>query len=347
MFCRECGKEMLSEDRFCHACGTAVESPDKSVEKVPEIPVSKKKHEEKLPKQKKPKRKRRYRWIFIILLIPILLISSVYLLRFIAPEIFPINFQVGDENLVIAIPDKDNITDDMQATEPDFKATLTAMAQLEPAQALPVDTEEPEQPPPVKSVAGPDLIFSEDFESEMTSAVPLFSSEYMGFSTVSGQGLLSGYEPGVLPIFFSDFSVADFIAEFEFMTPEAYEDTACGFIFRADETLEDGLDTYYALFIFPQQNAFRVGLWIDGEWYKTDKMEFPEPLNVGYALNRIRFEVIGGDMTLYANDEFVSGFYEDTVTQAGLLGFFISPSASLPTGEIDAVLLDNFMVFAP
>ena len=157
----------------------------------------------------------------------------------------------------------------------------------------------------------------------------------------------SAYGPGILPVLFGDFVVSDFIADFDFMAPEAYDDTNCGFIFRSDTFIEDGLNAYYALFLFPKENAIRLGLWLDGTWSKTEKIQLDEPFNSDYEPNNVRLKVVGEDMAVYVNGDFISGFREPTLNNPGLIGFFISPSASLPAGSMDYVLIDNLEIYRP
>ena len=343
--CKQCGVEIFFGDRFCHACGAEIEgnvtTRDDMLAKNPQELGKISENVAKLDS----KIKKRTRLIIFLISVPVFIgflglilklffgFSVISLISFAS---FP-NKEIENTRIV---EEKDNVTS--------VGPTLTAFALENAGDNTGEGTVETAEPSLEELAPAPTLLFSEDFDGNTTSAVTLFSDEYMSFSTISGQGFLtSGYGPGLLPIVFPDFSSADFIAEFDCMAPEAYEDTNFGFIFRADETIEDGLDRYYALYIFPQQNAFRMGLFIDDEWYRTDFAQFEVPINTGYAMNHVRLEVMGSQMNLYVNGEFVSGFSEDTNMEAGLMGFFISPSASLPEDTIDLVIFDNFQVYQP
>ena len=107
------------------------------------------------------------------------------------------------------------------------------------------------------------------------------------------------------------------------------------------------MNACYALFLFPKENAIRLGLWLDDSWSKTEKMQLDEPFNSDYEPNHVRLEVVGEDMAVYVNGDFISGFRETTLNNPGLIGFFLSPSASLPAGSMDYVLSDNLEIYRP
>lgn len=167
----------------------------------------------------------------------------------------------------------------------------------------------------------------------------------MRFNQAEGLGIIeSSNTAALLPIIFPEVEVRDFIAEFDFMMPEAYADSHCGILFRSDSEFSDGLDAYYALFLYPATNTANMAIWIDGGWNHSPSV-IPNPaFKTGFEYNHIRLEVRGESMKVYLNGEFLSGFDEGTLGDQGLLGLFLFPSTAVMEGNIDYVLFDNLIV---
>jgi len=302
--------------------------------------------QDKVPHKKKPGvKKKTLRFLIYIAAVPVLIFAVILFLRIFFPGVFPLAITLGHKQIVLAIPGGDQGEGEpADIFEPAMAAaqdeTVEPPIESSASDQDVVSTEEPE----IERV----LIFREDFNSDSSSAVPLLSEEYMKFHTSEGEGwIFSDYGPGVLPILFGDFVASDFIAEFDFMVPEAYDDTNCGFIFRSDTAIDDGLNAYYALFLFPRENAIRLGLWLDDSWSKTEKIQLEKPFNKDYEPNHVQLKVVGEDMLVYVNGDFISGFSEPTLNNPGLIGLFLSPSASLPSGSVDYVLFDNLEIYQP
>jgi transcription initiation factor TFIIIB Brf1 subunit/transcription initiation factor TFIIB len=336
MFCPNCGNELKKGDKFCAKCGTQIGEDSLDQEKI----------QKKIPSEKKPGvKKKTVRLLIFIAALPMAIFALILLTRFFLPGIYPVRVTLGYKQFVLSIPGGDQGQEDQMAL---FESTMTAIQEENTGSSVEssgddqdvVSTEEPE----IERV----LIFREDFNSDSSSVVPLLSEEYVKFRTSEGEGwIISDYGPGVLPILFGDFVASDFIAEFDFTAPEAYDDTNCGLIFRLDTAIDDGLNAYYALFLFPRENAIQLGLWIDDSWSKTEKIQLEKPFNSDYEPNHVRLKVVGEDMAVYVNGDFISGFREPTLNNPGLIGFFISPSASLPAGSIDYVVIDNLEIYQP
>lgn len=189
-------------------------------------------------------------------------------------------------------------------------------------------------------------VLSEDFNSSEIKALPLFSDQYMQYYHSEGLAVIeSTTQAGFLPIIFPDLEVKNFTAEFDFMMPEASEDSYCGIFFRSESDISDGLDAYYALFLYPKENSLNMGIWIDGQWIHSPNLNPDPPFKLGYEFNHIRLEVLDSSMKIYANDSFVSGFEEDTISEPGLIGLFLFPSASVMDGGFEYVLFDNLKVW--
>ena len=144
---------------------------------------------------------------------------------------------------------------------------------------------------------------------------------------------------------FPDIKLGDFIVEFDFKMPEAYDDSGCGLIFRSDVDITDGLDEYYALFLYPEINQVKMGLLVDDDWALSEYMEPDPPFYQGSDLNHVRLEVSGESQKVYINGVFLANFSNQTLKDPGLIGLFLYPSSEIDEGEVDYVLFDNFQVF--
>lgn len=198
----------------------------------------------------------------------------------------------------------------------------------------------------MQSESGDALLFAEDFNSTQLSATPLFNIEYMRYYHAEGQGVIeSAVHPGLLPIMFKQIRTDDFIAEFDFVMPDASYDSSCGLLFRSNATTKEGLDQYYALFLFPKTNVLKMGIFKENELSFTSAIEPDPPFQLGYEYNHIRLDVNGEKMDIYLNGVFVTGFNEGSLRDPGWIGFFLYPSDFLSDGEVDYVLFDNLMIY--
>ena len=334
MYCPNCGNELEKDDKQCIKCGTRIEVGSLDQEK----------NQKKAPSEKKPGVKRKsLRFLIYMTAVPVFIFAAILLLRIFLPGVFPLAITLGNKRIMLAIPEGDQGNEEPAAV---FESTVTANQEENTESSIEgsgsdqdeVATEEPE----IERA----LIFHEDFNSDSSSVTPLFSEEYMEFQSSEGLGVISSaYGPGVLPVLFGDFVASDFIAEFDFMAPEAYGDTNCGFIFRSDTAIDDGLNKYYALFLFPKENALQLALWLDSSWSKTEKIQLEKPFNNNYEPNHVRLKIVGEDMMVYINGDFIARFTEPTLNNPGLVGLFLSPSASLPNGSMDYVLFDNLEIY--
>ena len=214
-----------------------------------------------------------------------------------------------------------------------------------PQTAEPTSNEEAMITPEAVVAQSGDFI-SVSFDSMTGGKVsPVFSEEYMKYFNAEGLGVIesTGFG-GLMPIMVPEKKMGDFSSFFDFMMPDAFEDSACGFIFRSKGNIADGLQEFYALFLYPQKNELKMGVWIDDGWIYSQVLEPDPPFNLDYEINSVQLEVSGESMKIYVNDSFVGNFNEGTLTEPGLIGLFLFPSGSIPQGEIDYVLFDNLMV---
>jgi len=325
MKCTNCGNEYSSEDKFCGVCGV----------KVPQIKqdtINLETHsaQEKAPLVK-PKKISPRLMIGLIAGIFIILVAACFLIKFLsADQASPANVESGDREAVPDVPESS--LDESQQ-------------ELEDSPPEPLAEEIVETPQDEKTTKNV-LIFSEDFDSDDTIAVPVFSDEYMHFFRPKGFGYIESTSyTGVLPIMFPEIKLGNFIVEFDFKMPEAYDDSRCGLIFRSDPDITDGLDEYYALFLYPKSNQVKMGVWIDDDWAFSEYME-PDPhFHQGSDLNHVRLEVSGESQKVYINGVFLANFSNQTLIDPGLVGLFLYPSAAITEGEVDYVFFDNFQVF--
>ncbi len=272
------------------------------------------------------------------------------LVRFVfAGLIFPIHLTVGGEPITIALPgtvDMEQRAESANLPEQPIEADLPEIGAEPQAAQESLDEPTGDELPQPRAVSAADLILDEDFANSDTSARALFSEAYMEFYVAEGLGVIdSRSTPALLPVLFPGVEAADFIAEFEFMLPIDEPDCAAGLIFRADSDVGDGLDWYYALHIYPAQNSVRVAVWQDGDWRSTDPVEPTTPLYVDEAFNRVRVEVRGETMTLFINEEYVAEYFLDTLSDAGLLGLFLSASDAVQGDVIDFVFFESLKVY--
>jgi len=332
MHCSNCGKKIEKGHNFCTQCGTPVAGSASG--------GSNSTH-----KSTPKKRPRAIRIVMAFLIgIPVLLTISIFALRFLAPDVFPIKFGFGDKKFAIAIPGGD------PSSAPDAGGQVDG-PQSSPGQTRQAEDEMPVETPLIDTVQptpDPGILFSESFDAEQSALIALFGEDYMNFRTFEGAGLLSSnYSPGVIPAYVPEFVIKDFAAEYQFAVPDAYPTSYTGFLYRIQQNEDGGFQRYMALIIYPQQNQFRFGAWMGDDWVRGEKMDLPEPLNTGFTPNWIGLEVIGRETHLSVNGGHVTTYTNTSIQDAGLLGFFISPAEELPEGKLDYVLLDNFIVYIP
>ncbi len=287
----------------------------------------------------------------------VLLVGAFILARFaFANLIFPIHLTVGGEPVTIALPGEESSAQTGAAAnlpDQDIDTGQPSLGDMpeNPEENIPEPTQEnvdentDDQLPKPRAVSEADLILYEDFANSNGSGQALFSEKYMEFYVAEGLGVIdSRTTPGVLPVLFPDVEIADFIAEFEFMLPIDDPDCAAGFIFRADPDPGDGLDWYYALHIYPARNSVRMAVWQDGDWRSTDHVQPTTPLYIDDAFNRVRVEVQGNYMTLFINEEYIAEYYLDSLSEAGLLGLFLSTTDAVQDG-IEFVFFESLKVY--
>jgi hypothetical protein len=280
----------------------------------------------------------------------LLLVVAFVLVRFVfADRIFPIHLTIGGEPVTVSLPgkvDTEGRAESANLPEQPIEADLPNLGAEPQAAETSVDEPTGDELPRPRTLSAADLILDEDFANSDTSAQALFSETYMEFYVTEGVGVIdSRSTPALLPVLFPGLEVADFIAEFEFMLPIDEPDCAAGLIFRADPDVSDGLDWYYALHIYPAQNSVRMAVWQDGDWRSTDPVQPYTPLYVDEAFNRVRVEVQGNYMTLFINGEYVAEYYLDTISNAGLLGLFLSASDAVRGDVIDFVFFESLKVY--
>ncbi|MDK2982336.1 MAG: 3-keto-disaccharide hydrolase [Chloroflexota bacterium] len=280
----------------------------------------------------------------------LLLVVAFVLVRFVfADQIFPIHLTVGGEPVTIALPgsvEAEQRAESANLPEQPIGADLPDLGTAPQAAQESVDEPTGDELPQPRAVSEADLILDEDFANSDTGAQALYSEEYMEFYVTEGLGVIdSRSTPALLPVLFPGVEAADFIAEFEFMLPIDEPDCAAGLIFRADPDPGDGLDWYYALHIYPAKNSVRMAVWQDGEWRSTDPVEPTTPLYVDEAFNRVRVEVQGNYMTLFINDAYVAEYFLDSISDAGLLGLFLSASEAVQEDVIDFVFFESIKVY--
>jgi membrane protein CcdC involved in cytochrome C biogenesis len=279
----------------------------------------------------------------------ILLLGAAFLTWFIViNQGYPISLNIGDNQISLSAPDEEQVQE-AQISQDGFEEDQLESANGGPNTApdpSPVSTATEES---FISEGGDEIadsaILSVDFGNNTGNAFPLFSEEYMRYYRAEGLGVIESTTlSALLPIIFPDIEVKDFVAEFDFMMSEAYEDSRCGIIFRSDSDISDGLDAYYALFLYPKANTLNMGIWIDGQWIHSPSLILDPPFKVGYEFNHVRLEIKEESMKVYVNGSFASGFDEDTLLEPGLIGLFLFPSASVTDGNSDYVLFDNLQV---
>ena len=282
--------------------------------------------------------------------IVLLIMGAFILVRFVfADLIFPIRLTVGGEPVTIALPgtvEAEQRAESANLPEQSIEADLTDLNAAPQAAEESVGEPTGDQLPQPRTVSAADLILEEEFTNRDTGPQALYSQEYMEFYTAEGLGIIdSRSTPALLPVLFPGLETADFIAEFEFMMPEAPEDSTAGLIFRADPDPGDGLDWYYALHIYPARSSVRMAVWQDGEWRYTDPVETASPMYRDEAFNRVRVEVQGNYMTLFINGEYVAEYYLDSLSGAGLLGLFLGASDEVANGAVDYVFFESLKVY--
>lgn len=296
---------------------------------------------QKNKKDKQPKKKT-FRSVILRLagLIAFLVIASIVIVRFLFVDLLSsIRIKIGDSQISFSLPheSQDQVTTQESAQE-DTSATI------ESAQHA-METESTPTPPLEENEVTETFIISEDFNSNAGKAVPLFSDDFMRYYHAEGKGVIenSGFS-GILPILFPNTKVKNFIAEFDFMMPESPDDSGCGIIFRADPEFSDGLDIYYALFLYPKANIVRMSIWLDNQMIQSPLVNPKPTFRIGDEFNHIRLEVKEVNMRVFLNDAFVMGFDEDTHLKPGLIGLFLFPSPSIAEGNSDYVFYDNLKV---
>jgi len=325
MKCPTCGNEYSSEDKFCGVCGT----------KVPQTKQDNTNLEAHVTRKKSPstKTKKIFPRLMIGLItgIFIFLVGAFFLVRLLsADRVSSTNVESGDGEAAL----------DAQESSLDGSTQELEDPSLEPLSVENVEV--PQEEITTENV----LIFSEDFDSDDTIAVPVFSDEYMHFFRPKGFGYIESTSyTGVLPIMFPEIKLGDFIVEFDFKMPEAYDDSRCGLIFRSDSDITDGLDEYYALFLYPKSNQVKMGIWIDDDWVFSEYMEPDPSFNQSSDLNHVKLEVNGENQKVYINGVFLANFNNQALKEPGLIGLFLYPSDAIDEGEVDYVFFDNVLVF--
>ena len=325
MKCPGCGNEYSLEDKFCGVCGVKV--PQTKQDNInSEVHVTL----EKSPSAKTKKISPRL-MIGLIAGILAFLVCTYLLTRLLsADQVSPVSVGSGDGEAAL----------DVSETSLDGSTQELEDPSTEPLTGENVETSQDEVT--TKNA----LIFSEDFDSDDTLAVPVFSDKYMHFYRPKGFGYIESTSyTSVLPIMFPEIKLGDFIVEFDFKMPEAYDDSRCGLIFRSDPDITDGLDEYYALFLYSKINQVKMGVWIDNDWALSEYMEPDLPFYQGSDLNHVRLEVSGESQKVYINGVFLANFSNQTLKDPGLIGLFLYPSSEIDEGEVDYVLFDNFQVF--
>jgi len=325
MKCPDCGNEYSSEDKFCGVCGVKV-----SQIKQDNINLEAHVTQEKKPFVKTKKISPRLK-IGLIAGLLAFLVGIYFLMKFIsADEVSPASVGSGDGEAVLDAPETslDESTQELEDPSPE-----------------PLSGENVEAPQDEVATENA-LIFSEDFDSDNTIAVPVFSDEYMHFFRPKGFGYIESTSyTGVLPIMFPEIKLGDFIVEFDFKMPESYDDSRCGLIFRSDPDITDGLDEYYALFLYPKINQVKMGVWIDDDWAFSEYMEPDSHFFQGSDLNHVKLEVSGESQKVYINGVFLANFNNQALKEPGLIGLFLYPSDAIDEGEVDYVFFDNVQVF--
>ena len=325
MKCPDCGNEYGPEDKFCGVCGA----------KVPQTKQDNTNLETHVARKKGPSAKTKKNFprlmIGLVIGIFIFLMGAYFLTRLLsAGQVSPVSVGSGDGEVALDAPESslDESTQELEDPSPE---------------PLSVDDVEVSQEEIITENA---LIFSEDFDSDDTIAVPVFSDEYMHFFRPKGFGYIESTSyTGVLPIMFPEIKLGDFIVEFDFKMPEAYDDSRCGLIFRSDPDITDGLDAYYALFLYPKINQVKMGIWIDDDWVFSEYMEPALPFYQGSELNHVKLEVSGENQKVFINGVFLANFNNQSLKGPGLIGLFLYPSDAIDEGETDYVLFDNVLVF--
>jgi len=325
MKCPECGNEYSSEDKFCGVCGA----------KVPQTKQDNINSESHVTREEKPSAKKKKisprLMIGLTAGILVFLVGAFFLMKLLSSDqVSPVSVGSGDGEAALDVP------------ETSFDGNTQELEDSSPEPLSDENVEAPQDEAATKNV----LIFSEDFDSDDTIAVPLYSDEYMHFYRPKGFGYIESTSyTGVLSIMFPENKLGNFIVDFDFKMPEAYDDSGCGLIFRSDVDISDGLDECYALFLYPKSNQIEMGVWIDNEWTFSEYMEPDPPFHQGSDLNHVRLEVSGGDQKVYINGVFLANFNNQALKEPGLIGLFLYPSAVIDEGEVDYVFFDNVQVF--
>jgi hypothetical protein len=277
-----------------------------------------------LQKSTVPPRKKSGHWAIKVLGVFFGFLLIVFILiRFVVPGIvFPLNIKIGSRELTLFIDDPISQLSEEESPE------------------LPDNNYHPE--PEVEN----NLIFFDDFNSINQTAAALYNIEYMRYFNRDGFGVIeSAVHPGLLPIIFPKMETADFIAEFDFLMPDALNDSSCGFLFRANGTTKEDLEKYYALFLFPKVNVLKIGMLIDDQISYSPVIEPTPAFFPTTEVNHIRIEVQGENLKVYLNGNFVTSMSEGSLLDAGYIGMFLYPSESLLGGDGDYVLFDNLVVY--
>jgi len=325
MKCLGCGNEYNSEDKFCGVCGAKVPQTKQDNTNL-ETQITRKKSPSAKSKKTSPRL-----MIGLVTGIFVFLVGAIFLVRLLSPDqISPTNVGSGDGEVALDVPETslDGSTQELEDPLPE---------------PLSVENVEVSQEEITTENA---LIFSEDFDSDDTIAVPVFSDEYMHFFRPKGFGYIESTSyTGVLPVMFPEIKLSDFIVEFDFKMPEAYDDSRCGLIFRSDSDITDGLNKYYALFLYPKSNQVKMGIWIDDDWAFSEYMEPDPSFHQGSDLNHVRLEVSGESQKVYINGVFLANFNNQALKEPGLIGLFLYPSDAIDEGEVDYVFFDNVLAF--
>jgi hypothetical protein len=208
--------------------------------------------------------------------------------------------------------------------------TESAGANGPPSQAFPIPSEKKTK------------VFSHNFETTSPIVRPLFGPAVMSVLNAKGEGQITGKAPGILPALFDELLLDDFILECGMRAESVPPGARYGFIFRAADVKNGGIEKYYVLLLDPNQNLAVLSWWMEGRWMMNPEQPVPAGLLKVGRKSRVTLEALGNQFRVFINDRFATEFSMEGLKN-GRIGLCLLGVDSKPW----TVHFDNLQVFTP
>ncbi len=181
--------------------------------------------------------------------------------------------------------------------------------------------------------------FVDDFESEISLAKPVFDSSFMEYENIDGKGVLTThYELAVMPAYYTEPILGDFILEVEIHPLSFAEGAKAGVMFRS-ENPTIGSEYYYLIAVMPSQQQIRLEAWYGGEFSVWEYQEIPNDLVPQYGIYNLKIDCQGESIKVYLSNQLAAEFSNDLIGDPGNFGLII---VSPDPGE--TALFDNLVI---